>query len=274
MILFPNAKINVGLWVVNKRDDGFHDIETLFLPIGLNDVLEFVEKKGSSPALTVSGDMPECPVAENLVYRAWQMMHEQYKIPAVEIHLHKIIPTGAGLGGGSSDAAFMLKGLSEHFELGCQPGELEEFAAQLGSDCAFFIQNKPAIGKGRGEILEPVQPDLEDYEILLVNPGVHISTTDAYQGVQPATASAVLRELLLFPVNEWQVRIRNDFEPHIFRLYPEIEAIRDRLTDMGAVYAAMSGSGSTVFGIFRKNGRSLDLRSDFPEYFTWSGDIL
>ncbi len=274
MILFPNAKVNVGLRVVEKRNDGYHNIETLFLPIGLNDVLEFVENRKKNPEIKVSGIESALDTRDNLVIRAWQVLRDHYKIPGVSIHLHKIIPVGAGLGGGSSDAAFMLKGLSEYFELGCSMEELEQLASTLGSDCAFFIRNKPAIGRGRGEILEQVEPDIGEYEILLVNPGIHVSTVEAYQGVVPAIPSQNLREMLLFPVTEWQQKLSNDFEESVFKKYPQIEVIKEKLSDAGATYTAMSGSGSSVFGIFRKNGHSVNLKELFPGCFTWSGDLV
>jgi 4-diphosphocytidyl-2-C-methyl-D-erythritol kinase len=273
MILFPNAKINVGLWVVEKRNDGYHNIETLFLPIGLSDVLEFVESDRDEPLIAISGMELEGDSSDNLVMRAWKLMHDLYGIAVVDIHLHKIIPSGAGLGGGSSDAAFMLKGLNDHFGIGCSSDELESLAAILGSDCAFFIKDIPAIGKGRGEMLQPVELDLEGYELVLVNPGIQVSTRDAYTGVIPAKSERNLRELLLFPVAEWQDQLSNDFEKWVFVKYPEIKQVKEKLRAAGAEYAAMSGSGSSVFGIFRKN-HSVFPKELFPGYYSWCGELI
>lgn len=274
MILFPNAKINVGLWVVEKREDGYHNIETLFLPIGLSDVLEFVESPAGESKISISGIALEGDDSDNLVMQAWNLMKEHYDIPAVDIHLHKIIPMGAGLGGGSSDAAFMLRGMNEFFDLGCSTEELENMASTLGSDCAFFIKDKPAIGKGRGEQLETVEVDLQGYELILVNPGIQVSTRDAYQGVIPERTQKNLRELLLFPVSEWQEQLGNDFEKSVFEKHPSIKEVKNRLKEVGATYTAMSGSGSSVFGIFKKNGHSISPEELFPEYYSWSGDLI
>jgi len=274
MILFPNAKINLGLRVVEKRKDGYHNIETIFLPIGLNDVLEFVESADQRVSLHISGVQMEGSPADNLVVRAWEIMHEQCGVPAVDIHLHKIIPVGAGLGGGSSDAAFMLKGLNDFFECGYTVGQLENMAALLGSDCAFFIRNKPAIGTGRGEILDPVEPELTGYELVLINPGLQISTRDAYHGITPQRSERSLRELLLFPLNLWQDYIVNEFEDMIFRKFKQIREIKSGLLNAGAIYASMSGSGSSVFGIFREGTVPQNIADYFPGLYSWTGALM
>lgn len=273
MIVFPNAKINLGLRVVEKRGDGYHNIETVFLPIGLNDVLEFVESGDRKISIQVSGIQLEGRPEENLVVKAWEIMHEHCGIPVVDIHLHKIIPVGAGLGGGSSDAAFMLKGLNDFFECGCTIEQLENMASTLGSDCAFFIRNKPAIGTGRGEILDPVEPELSGYEMVLINPGLHISTRDAYNGIIPHKSERPLRELLLFPTNQWQEYLVNEFEDTVFKKHNKISEIKSDLIDAGAVYASMSGSGSSVFGIFSEGSIPEDLADRFTGYYTWTGGL-
>jgi 4-diphosphocytidyl-2-C-methyl-D-erythritol kinase len=273
MILFPNAKINLGLRVVEKRVDGYHNIETVFLPIGLNDVLEFVESTTVGVHIEVSGISLEGQPEENLVVKAWKIMHDQHGIPPVDIHLHKIIPIGAGLGGGSSDAAFMLKGLNEYYQCGCTTEQLEDIASSLGSDCAFFIRNKPAIGTGRGEILDPVELEMCGYELVLVSPGLHIATREAYAGVTPKKAGRPLRELLLFPVNQWQEYLVNEFEETVCRKYEKINEIKLELQQAGAEYASMSGSGSSVFGIFREGSIPADIADNFPGYYIWTGGL-
>jgi 4-diphosphocytidyl-2-C-methyl-D-erythritol kinase len=273
MIVFPNAKINLGLRIVEKRGDGYHNIETVFLPIGLNDVLEFVESAGNKISIHISGVQLEGRPEENLVVKAWELMREQCGIPIVDIHLHKIIPVGAGLGGGSSDAAFMLKGLNDFFECGCTIGQLEEMALNLGSDCAFFIRNKPAIGTGRGEILDPVEPELSGYELVLINPGLHISTRDAYGGITPQKSDRPLRELLLFPLTQWQEYLVNEFEDSVFQKFKKIGEIKLELIEAGAVYASMSGSGSSVFGIFREGSIPENIKDRFSGFYTWTGGL-
>lgn len=274
MVLFPNAKINLGLSVTSKRTDGFHNIETVFLPIGLCDVLEFVESTEGRTKLTVSGTCLEGTSEDNLVYRAWSLMNKNYGVPPVSIHLHKVIPTGAGLGGGSADAAFMLKGLNEFFKCGADIKKLELMAAALGSDCAFFIRNTAAFAEGRGEILHPVQINLSIHKVLLINPGIHVSTREAYEGVQPQLPQVSLNELSKLDKSEWQRTIQNDFEVSVFKKHPEIASIKEKLIEAGAVYAAMSGSGSTVFGIFPDLFDFQTLSDNYSNYFCWVGEFI
>jgi 4-diphosphocytidyl-2-C-methyl-D-erythritol kinase len=200
-------------------------------------------------------------------------MHLQYHIPSVEIHLHKIIPIGAGLGGGSADAAFMLKGLNEHFQCGASIPDLENLASELGSDCAFFILNSPAFGKGRGEILEPLTIDFENYQVLLVNPSIHISTQDAYSGVKLSKPAISLKELISYNIKDWQDLIINDFEEFIFKRFPEIGWIKSNLIKEGAIYASMSGSGSTVFGIFENTADLAHVKEHYRDFFCWTGKV-
>ncbi|MEE4257854.1 MAG: 4-(cytidine 5'-diphospho)-2-C-methyl-D-erythritol kinase [Bacteroidales bacterium] len=248
MITFPNAKINLGLHVIRKRDDGFHDIETVFYPIKMHDSLEIMP--AAEHSLKLYG--PVLPRGENLVTKAYRLLYEKYDIPPIDVHLLKHIPTGSGLGGGSSDAAFTLLMLNEMFELGISTSGLKKHAALLGSDCTFFIENKPAIASGRGEILDCIELDLSGYRIELSHPGIHVSTPEAYAMVRPVDHRPSLREIIHQPIAEWKENLLNDFEEPVFKKYPAIRAAKEELYAQGAIYAAMSGSGSSVFGLFPK----------------------
>ena len=260
MILYPNAKINLGLSVLQKREDGFHNLETLFYPVEAKDVLEIVESSGLQMH-QYGIEYPGDPM-DNLCVKAYRALAADFDIPPVEIHLYKKIPVGAGLGGGSADAAFTLRGLNEMYSLGLSDDRLSEYAATLGSDCAFFVYNRPMLGTGRGEILEPVEiPSLEGYEIKLVFPPYFVSTAAAYGGIVPRdkrvangenvdTRSIV--EILRQPVEYWKDSLTNDFEKTVFAKIPQLAAYKDELYAEGAVYASMSGSGSAFFGIFKK----------------------
>lgn len=265
MILFPNAKVNLGLRIINRRSDGFHNIETIFCPVDLCDILEFVPSEENKNTLQITGNVPDDDPSENLVLKAWKQLRSKYKIPHVSIHLHKSIPIGAGLGGGSSDAAFMLKGLNEMFGCGCTENELMEMAGSLGSDCAFFVRNTFAIGTGRGEQLQPIDISLSEYTVLLVNPGIHISSKEAYSDVTPGVQLNSLTDLVNDPVENWKELIVNDFENGIFNKYPEIESIKSTMYKLGAVYSSMTGSGSTVFGLFTEFEEE-DLTNSFRDY--------
>lgn len=246
MITFPNAKINLGLHVLQKREDGFHEIETVFYPIDLHDSLEI--RPAVETTFNFSG--PDLAGGENIVMKAYRLLEQEYGIPPVEMHLLKHIPAGAGLGGGSSDAAHALLMLDEMFSLDISPAGLEELAAELGSDCTFFIRNEPVLASGRGEVLENIVLDLSGYEIRVVNPDIHISTPEAYGMVTPMNVRLSLREIIQKPIHEWKEALVNDFEKPIFEKYPEIHEIKESLYDQGAIYASMSGSGSSVFGLF------------------------
>jgi len=267
MLLFPNAKINIGLNVVSKRKDGFHNIETVFLPVkGLNDAIEYIASDKTS--LAISGIKIEGNPNDNLVLKAYQLMKDRFDIPPLSIHLHKVIPSGAGLGGGSSDASFMLNSLADYFQLPLLQKDLTEFAAQLGSDCAFFILNKSAIASGRGEILEPVLTGAENKKLLIIKPPFSINTKDAYSGVRVSEPSQRLKDLINLPIGEWKNEIQNDFESSTFKWFPELKEIKQKLYEMGALYASMSGSGSAMFGIFATEPEVPKL----PEnYFCWIG---
>ncbi|HAQ20786.1 MAG TPA: 4-(cytidine 5'-diphospho)-2-C-methyl-D-erythritol kinase [Prolixibacteraceae bacterium] len=263
MITFPNAKINLGLHVTEKRPDGFHNLETVFFPVSWCDALEFViaEKfQFTATGIQISGD-PEV----NIVVRAYRLLQKDFDLPAIKIHLHKQIPFGAGLGGGSSDAAFMLRMLNKTFNLGLSEETLLNYAVGLGSDCPFFILNKPVYATGRGEIMQETDVCLNDMFILLVKPQVEVSTAKAFQFVVPQKSSVSLPELLRLPVQEWKDKVVNQFEPSVFQQYPELGAIREKLYDLGAVYASMSGSGSCVYGLF--NELPDDYTSLFPAPF-------
>lgn len=255
MITFPNAKINLGLNIVGKRPDGYHDLETIFYPINLQDALEVAcaEHDAQGCTLHTSGNPIEGKPEDNLVVKAYHLLKRDYpQIPPVEIHLHKHIPTGAGLGGGSADAAFMLKLLNEKFSLAIGEEELEAYATRLGADCAFFIKDRPVFATGIGNLLEPVGLSLKGYHLVLVKPDLFVSTKDAFAHVAPCRPARPLKEIARQPVEEWKECMKNDFEDSVFLKFPEIAAIKDKLYDLGAVYASMSGSGSSVYGIFKE----------------------
>lgn len=267
MIGFPNAKINIGLSITEKRGDGFHNLETIFLPVGWCDALEFVvseEVAFSSSGMVLSGD-----AESNLVMKAYRLMQNDFNLPSLKIHLHKIIPFGAGLGGGSSDGAFMLSMLNKQFALGLSGTDLETYAARLGSDCPFFIRNTPVFASGRGEIMEPVELSLNNWFILIIKPPVEVPTAKAFQWIIPKKPEQSLKSLVKLPVERWKDSIVNQFESSVFQLYPEIKEVKDKLYDMGAAYASMSGSGSCVFGLFSKLPN--DWQNLFPSpYLTFS----
>ena len=268
MICFPNAKINLGLNIVAKRADGYHDLETVFYPIGLKDALEIIlSDSGDAYRFFPSGIHIEGRQEQNLVIKALKLIAQEKEIPSIDIHLLKKIPFGAGLGGGSSDAAFMLKLLNETFSLNYSEKALEEKAAQIGADCAFFVRNKPAFAAGIGDILEPVELDLSAYRLVLVKPDCPISTQAAYAGVKPRRAEIPLKEVIRKPISEWKQLMKNDFEEAIFPKFPEIAAIKQQLYEHGALYASMSGSGSSVYGLFA-NIPALD--DTFKKYFLWT----
>jgi 4-diphosphocytidyl-2-C-methyl-D-erythritol kinase len=247
MIVYPNAKINIGLHVVSKRPDGYHNLETVFYPIPLSDALEMAET--GQEGIQFSGIPVDGPEDENLVLKAYRLLKFDFGLPPVQFHLHKSIPTGAGLGGGSSDAAFTLKMLNEYFDLGLSSDALKKFAVQIGADCSFFIDNKPSYATGVGNILTAVDLDLSGFKIVVLKPEVAVSTADAYRNVNPALPAFQLPDLLKLPPEQWKGKVVNDFENSIFPRFPEIKRWKDKLYEMGALYASMSGSGSAVFGI-------------------------
>jgi 4-diphosphocytidyl-2-C-methyl-D-erythritol kinase len=254
MIVFPNCKINLGLHVLNKREDGFHNLETVFYPLPFKDALESITSSNTEIEFTGTGLAVDGSTADNLCVKAYHLLKKDFpQLTSIKIHLHKAIPMGAGLGGGSADAAFMLKMLNEKFKLNLSTAKLLNYALQLGSDCPFFIINKPCFATGRGEILEEINIDLSAYKIVLINPGIHINTGWAFSNITPALPEKSLNEIIQQPIHTWKEDLKNDFETPVFAAHPAIKEIKDTLFAQGAVYAAMSGSGSTVFGIFKQN---------------------
>ncbi|MDR3140166.1 MAG: 4-(cytidine 5'-diphospho)-2-C-methyl-D-erythritol kinase [Tannerellaceae bacterium] len=253
MICFPNAKINLGLNVVSKRPDGYHNIETVFYPIPLRDALEVVSAETFSFSQT--GIPVDAPAAENLAVKAMNLLKAHYPLPPLEVHLLKAIPFGAGLGGGSSDAAFMLKLLNDFLQLAIPAERLEEMASAIGADCPFFIRNTPAFATGTGNLFEPVSLSLKGYCLCLIKPGIAVSTPDAYAMVTPGQPEEPLKEIIKSPVNEWKHIMVNDFEESVFNKYPLIKQMKEELYEAGAVYASMSGSGSSVYGLFELSSK-------------------
>lgn len=250
MITFPNAKINLGLNIVERRPDGYHNIDTVFYPVPLTDILEIVPASGSDTTLTTHGNTVDCPPEKNLVMRAYRLLAQQFELPPVDIHLYKHIPDGAGLGGGSSDAAHTLVMLREMFRLDIDDDRLAALAARLGADCAFFVYNRPMAATGIGDVLTPVEVDLQGRALLLVKPPVAVPTAQAYALVTPATPQQWAREVVTWPIEQWDGALVNDFEPSVFASHPQLWHIKLALLRAGAQYAAMSGSGSTIYGIF------------------------
>ncbi len=249
MLTFPNAKINIGLNVINRRTDGYHNLETVFYPIKINDALEVIEAE----ELSFEASGIEIPgfANENLCLKAFELIRKDLSIPNVKIHLHKNIPIGAGLGGGSADAGFFIELVNKKFGLGMSLKQMENYARALGADCAFFLHNTPIFATGKGDEFENIDLDLSAYYLVLVMPDTHVSTGEAYRGVKPEIPAKSLKELISLSVEEWKELIRNDFEESIFKNHSEIRGVKTALYDAGAVYAAMSGSGASVYGIFK-----------------------
>ena len=269
MIVFPNAKINLGLNVVARREDGYHNIDSLFYPIPLNDVMELLHDVDKDDCtFTTSGIAMDCVESDNLVVKAYYLLKERYNIGGVKIHLHKCIPFGAGLGGGSSDAAFALKALNEMFELALTANDLKLLAVQLGADCPFFIDNKPAFVSGIGDVMREANVDLSQYFLAVVKPDLHVPTAAAYKGVVPTIPELTVAEITRKDIMYWSAFLTNDFEKSVFDEYPEIEELKRRLNAKGALYVAMSGSGAAVYSIHKKE----PILTDFADsYFVWKG---
>jgi len=265
MIIFPNAKINIGLNVISRRADGYHNIETVFYPIKVNDALEFIRADDTtfeSAGLPIPGR-----VENNLCLKGYELLRADFGLPPVSICLYKHIPIGAGLGGGSSDAAFFIRLVNDYFNLGLSDEEMMGYARQLGADCAFFVKNKPVFARGIGDEFEQVHIDLSSYKIVLVMPPVHVSTGEAYRGVTPAKPQTALRELIKLPVTDWKSQIKNDFEDSVFKNHPAIRGVKAALYEAGAVYASMSGSGASVFGIFQATPDLSHLENESQVFF-------
>lgn len=251
MVVFPNAKINIGLNITSRRSDGYHNIETIMLPIPWRDILEIVPAKGDTTTLTITGRNVDCPLEKNLVMKAYRAMESAYQLSPVDIYLHKIIPDGAGLGGGSADAAFTFIALNELFALNATKDELSQMAATIGADCPFFIYNTPTLATGIGTDFCNINLNLNGYKILVVKPQVSVPTAQAYAGVTPTIPQISLANLITTPIDQWQEHIYNDFEKSIFTAFPIIKEIKNKIIESGAIYASMSGSGSAVYGIFK-----------------------
>ncbi len=268
MLVFPNCKVNLGLNILCKRNDGFHDLESFFYPVYLKDALEIISSKNvngqirfSTSGLVINGNEND-----NLCIKAYELLKIRFpQISSVQIHLHKTIPMGAGLGGGSADAAFTLKTLNQLFGLHLSTEQLFELALQLGSDCPFFLKNKPCFATSRGEVLEEIELNLSAYKMIIIYPGIHINTGWAFSQIHPAIPEKSIREIIQQPLETWKTTLTNDFEQPVFHRHPELKRIKEKLYSLGAIYASMSGSGSTLFGIFKKDF-SIDT-SIFPKHY-------
>ncbi|BCS86491.1 4-diphosphocytidyl-2-C-methyl-D-erythritol kinase [Prevotella herbatica] len=279
MIIFPCAKINLGLNIVSKRSDGYHNLETVFYPIPLYDALEikYMDEKFPSENdcdLKVTGNAIECDENNNLVVKAYNLIAEDYKLPRVHAHLYKRIPSQAGLGGGSSDAAHMIKLLDERFRLNIGNAEMERYAAKLGADCAFFIGCEPCYATGIGDQLMPAdgpKGNLNGYYLFLVKPDIAVSTKEAYANVAPRTPEICCKEIVHKSIYTWKDLLVNDFELSIFTNHPELSNIKNKLYEKGAVFAQMSGSGSSIYGLFKEEPKELE--GLFPDCFTFKAKL-
>lgn len=271
MVAFPNAKINLGLNITEKREDGFHNLETVFLPIDIQDVLEIVinESQKNHIDFTSSGLQIVGDISQNLCIRAYKLLQKNFDLPAVKMHLHKTIPMGAGLGGGSADGAFALKLINEKLELNIATQQLINYALQLGSDCPFFISNKTCFATSRGEILEPISLDLSAYQIVIINPQIHISTAWAFSKITPQKPTKSIKEIIEQPLTSWKNELHNDFEASVLAEQPAVRYIKDTLYNYGAVYASLTGTGSTVFGIFSKLFQPSDFGFSHNYFVKW-----
>lgn len=273
MLVFPNAKINLGLRITERRPDGFHNLQSCFYPVGWSDVLEIVPAQTDAAdgvTFTSSGIPIPGDVSTNLCVRACNLLKGDFALPPVQMHLLKNVPIGAGLGGGSADATFTLRLLNDQFALGLNVTQLESYARRLGSDCAFFVHNKPIYCLEKGDVFEPIDIDLRGFHIVLVYPNLAISTAEAYAGVRPCRPEVPLREQLLTPVESWRDVVHNDFEDSLFLTYPILADLKQQLYDLGAVYASMSGSGSSMYGLFNA---PVQLPNQFATYRVWEGKL-
>ncbi len=274
MIVFPNCKVNLGLNILSKRADGFHDLETVFYPVFIRDALEIVSPANyiGDTIFTNSGLLINGKKEDNLCIKAYKLLKTIFpQLPSVLIHLHKVIPMGAGLGGGSADAAFSLKILNQIFSLNLSFQQLIELALELGSDCPFFLHNKPCLATKRGEIMNEIKIDLSAYKIVLINPGIHINTGWAFSQIIPSIPGKKISTIIQQPIETWKTELKNDFEEVVFHLHPSVKEIKESLYQQAAVYASLSGSGSTVFGLFEK--KTIIDTSIYPkQYFIAESD--
>lgn len=276
MLTFPCAKINLGLNITSKREDGYHNLETIFYPVPLTDALEVKLMHDDFPSdepcdLKITGNAVDCDEKNNLVVQAYTLLAQDFTLPRVHTHLVKRIPMQAGLGGGSADGAFMIRLLDERFRLNMGIAEMERYASRLGSDCAFFITTEPSFATGRGEVLEPVniaEQNLQGYYIAIVKPAIAVSTREAFKQIICRQPEHCCRDIVRQPVETWKTVLTNDFEEPAFKQHPELADIKQRLYDLGAVYAQMSGSGSAFFGLFRTDPQQL--KNAFPACYTFT----
>ena len=274
MICFPNAKINIGLRVTGKRPDGYHNIESILYPIGLTDILEISEQEKDSEkgiSLYTTGIKINLSPEKNLVFRTSELLRKKYSIPPLSIHLHKLIPTGSGLGGGSSDTAFLLRILNKKFSIGITEEKLHAIASGLGSDCPFFLNNTSAIISGRGENIQRISLNLSSFYLVIVYPDIHIDTGLAYSQIIPLKPGLSLQKLIKYPVSQWKENVFNDFEKPVFSKYPNIKKIKEKLYRMGAIYSSLTGSGSAVYGLFDKK---TETEGQFEHYLVWQEELL
>ena len=279
MITFPCAKINLGLNIVGQRPDGYHDLETVFYPVPLYDALEIKYMGEEFPSevdcdLKVTGNVVNCNEADNLVIKAYNLLAKDYKLPRVHAHLYKQIPSEAGLGGGSSDAAYMIRLLDERFRLNIGKAEMERYAARLGADCAFFISSEPSFATGIGDELMPAdgpKGNLDGYHLAIIKPNIAVSTKEAYANISPHKPEKCCRDIVRQPIETWKDELINDFEVPIFNRHPDLAAIKKQLYQLGAVYAAMSGSGSSLFGLFKEE--PCHLNTVFANGFTFTAKL-
>lgn len=270
MICFPNAKINLGLNIVSKRTDGYHNLETIFYPIGIKDALEIIIHEDQfCDTFVEAGIKVDSTTEDNLVMKALRLMRTKYKFPPVEVHLLKKIPFGAGLGGGSADASFMLKLINSTFGLNISNEELAALAVQLGADCPFFIYNRPVFASGIGEVFDEIDLSLKGYFLVLIKPDIHVPTKDAFAEIKPKQPHISLKEIIKQPVSGWKGLMENDFEKSVFVKYPVIGGLKEDLYKKGALYASMTGSGSSVFGIFKEE--QSDIQNSYQDCIVWQG---
>ncbi len=264
MLHFPSCKINIGLYVVNRRNDGYHNIESAFYPVSfLTDILEIVESENNCDNYFFSGLGFDVSKEQNLCFKVVELLRKNYTFPKIDLYLHKVVPMGAGLGGGSADAAKTLLMINSIFNLNISYDILKSYALELGSDCPFFIENKPQIGEGRGEILKPFLTNLSGKYLLVVKPNIHITTSQAYKNVVPNDSRISIEEILKKEIREWKTYLENDFEKSVFAQFPQIMELKATLYSMGAIYAQMSGSGAACYGIFSEKPKTYNIPSDW-----------
>lgn len=267
MIQYTSCKINIGLNVLFKRNDNYHELSTIFYPVKfLYDAIEIVQSTDNKDFVHLSGLTMDRSFEDNLCYKAIQLLRKEYRFPYVSLYLHKVVPVGAGLGGGSADATYTLRMLNEMFDLQISNDRLQSYATLLGSDCAFFLHDSPQIGHGRGELLEPLKIDLSGFYLLIVKPDIHISTAEAYSNIVPNPDPFDLSQVEKMPISDWKNVVKNDFEDSIFNRYPEIEILKQNLYNHGAIYAQMSGSGAACFGIFENSPLPISAPDNWSQY--------